>query len=102
MTLSGPPIGLIALKRSRPEANDLRRSNSSVRRTRSPPGRRSWFLAPKLAEEIAANIEPHTIVDTENVSFAGWPRPNVALPPWETCPRWYRWDQIEENEQKAA
>jgi glycerol-3-phosphate dehydrogenase len=56
-------------------------------------------LAPKLAEEIAANIEPHTIVDTENVSFAGWPRPNVALPPWETCPRWY---QIEENEQKAA
>ena len=59
-------------------------------------------LAPKLAEEIAANIEPHTIVDADMNSLTGWPRPDVALPPWETCPRWYRWDQIEENEEQAA
>ena len=59
-------------------------------------------LAPKLAEEIAANIESHTIVDAAMNSLTGWPRPDVALSPWETCPRWYRWDQIEENERKAA
>ena len=59
-------------------------------------------LAPKLAEVIAANIEPHTIVETEHDALTGWPRPDVALPPWETCPRWYRWDQITQNEQKAA
>lgn len=59
-------------------------------------------LAPKLAEEIAANIEPHTIVDPDLKSLTAWPRPDVALPPWETCHRWYRWDQIEDNEVKAA
>jgi glycerol-3-phosphate dehydrogenase len=59
-------------------------------------------LAPKLAEEIAANIEPHIIVDADMDSLTGWPRPDVALPPWETCPRWYRWDQIEDNEEQAA
>jgi glycerol-3-phosphate dehydrogenase len=59
-------------------------------------------LAPKLSEEIAANIDPHTIDDTEPKSLSGWPRPLVALPPWETCPRWYRWNQIEAIEEKAA
>lgn len=43
-------------------------------------------LAPKLAEELVARMDsPAEPSDFDAKQLAGWPRPEVALPPWETC-----------------
>jgi FAD dependent oxidoreductase len=44
-------------------------------------------LAPVLAEEVAATIVPHFIVDCDD--WRDQPRPRVALPPWEFPENWH-------------
>ncbi len=44
-------------------------------------------LAPVLAEQIAKQI-PNEPRDVEYNSLHDWPRPTVALPPWETATNW--------------
>ncbi|MEX0702654.1 MAG: FAD-dependent oxidoreductase [Planctomycetales bacterium] len=46
-------------------------------------------LVPRLARELVRDVEavsPPSIFET--LSLAAWPRPGVALPPWETAERW--------------
>lgn len=52
-------------------------------------------LAPALALEIASRVQPsdhRLLFDTS--SFADWPRPSIAAPPWEESTRsWWRIQQ---------
>jgi glycerol-3-phosphate dehydrogenase len=46
-------------------------------------------FAPRLAEEIASRIEPAPYSEAFDPStFASWPTPTVALPPWESDLPW--------------
>jgi glycerol-3-phosphate dehydrogenase len=46
-------------------------------------------LAPRLAERVAGILEPPSRENRfEPEQLAGWPRPNVAAPPWETQQEW--------------
>lgn len=46
-------------------------------------------LAPRLAEVIAGGLgEPSSESTLDLNSLRDWPRPAVALPPWETCTTW--------------
>jgi glycerol-3-phosphate dehydrogenase len=49
-------------------------------------------LAPVLADEIASRIQPSAgRSDFDPTALAAWPRPEVALPPWEDAGRsWLR------------
>jgi hypothetical protein len=55
-------------------------------------------LAPQLALAIAAEV-PTTNCDRVTDAFTDWPRPQIALPPWETTRGWYA---LEDRAQKAA
>lgn len=46
-------------------------------------------LAPRLAEQVAALLPPPaTDAATVSSALTDWPRPQAALPPWETEPEW--------------
>lgn len=54
-------------------------------------------LAPRLAEQVLAIVRasdsPSSVAAGSDVrSPRGWPRPTVALPPWETTQTWTRLD----------
>ncbi len=46
-------------------------------------------LAPKLAERIVAQLPPPNLA-TDARAWGDWPRPKVALAPWEACTSWQR------------
>lgn len=47
-------------------------------------------LAPQLARDIAARFaEPTGMAEPLPEELAEWPRPEVALPPWETARQWW-------------
>lgn len=48
-------------------------------------------LAPKLAEELIARLEPpEARAGFDPSAVAHWPRPETAAPPWETATDWVR------------
>ncbi len=50
-------------------------------------------LAPQLARGIAASFATVDPADDFDLSqLTDWPRPDVALPPWQTCDDWRRLD----------
>jgi glycerol-3-phosphate dehydrogenase len=60
-------------------------------------------LAPQLAEKIASIVRREGRGSASEVSLpSDWPRPNIAPPPWETCPRWYDSLEISSERRKAA
>jgi hypothetical protein len=56
-------------------------------------------LAPLLAHEIAASVPGGTRSEFGWDALVDWPRPQIALPPWETSRRWLAAD---ERAQRAA
>ncbi|HVX61290.1 MAG TPA: FAD-dependent oxidoreductase [Pirellulales bacterium] len=46
-------------------------------------------LAPKLAERIVSQLPPSSLA-TDACAWLDWPRPKVALAPWEACTSWQR------------
>ena len=47
-------------------------------------------LAPALAQRIAQMLEPPQANNINDLTpFENWPRPQVAVPPWETTPQWF-------------
>ena len=51
-------------------------------------------LAPRLAEELADLLPGAPDADGDVVSaIADWPKPSVALPPWETATDWRKLDE---------
>lgn len=67
----------------RPEGTVWRREGSII--TAWPT---KLVLAPQLAREIADSLPPLNAPSSELILPAHWPRPTVALPPWEVCRRW--------------
>lgn len=64
-------------------------------------------LVPQLVREIVAMCDPEsgTTVQTRTADLslpADWPRPRVALPPWETAENWSRGDRDFSVGQRAA
>jgi glycerol-3-phosphate dehydrogenase len=46
-------------------------------------------LAPRLAERIVAGLPADPPRSFDAALLRSWPRPSVALPPWETCTQWF-------------
>jgi len=64
-------------------------------------------LVPQLVREIAAMMLPSlgTTAEwttTDLILPNDWPRPLVALPPWETAAKWSRIDSADPNRRRAA
>lgn len=55
-------------------------------------------LAPLLADELAATIEPKIPQDAAPLD---WPQPAVALPPWDIEAHWDEWDDASARRQSA-
>lgn len=60
-------------------------------------------LVPRLAEEIGSQLAVGPVASGRNVRLPkGWPRPDVALPPWETCSTWRRFRSLVDDARRAA
>lgn len=60
-------------------------------------------LVPILAEQILAALEPLPAgTQTDLDALSDWPRPEVALPPWETAQVWFDAQELDRPIQKAA
>jgi hypothetical protein len=60
-------------------------------------------LAPMLAGRIAETLAPFGNAPlTEDTVPADWPRPEIALPPWETPREWFRTADLDAPARRAA
>jgi glycerol-3-phosphate dehydrogenase len=60
-------------------------------------------LAPLLAERVAEALAPFgSDATVDGAVPADWPRPEVALPPWETARGWFRAADLDAPARKAA
>jgi glycerol-3-phosphate dehydrogenase len=75
----------------RPETLQIRREGNVI--TAWPT---KLVLAPRLAEDITAALPAPSTGATEPIP-PDWPRPAVALPPWETASTWHRLDRLAQS-----
>jgi glycine/D-amino acid oxidase-like deaminating enzyme len=75
--------------RRRPETIQVRREGNIV--TAWPT---KLVLAPKLAEVIADGFPPQSRANRDLDELRDWPRPTVALPPWEQVDEWLPGDGV--------
>lgn len=47
-------------------------------------------LAPQLSQEIQTLLPAPSRLSAPELPL-NWPRPDIALPPWEECPTWHAW-----------
>ncbi|MEX0716966.1 MAG: FAD-dependent oxidoreductase [Planctomycetaceae bacterium] len=60
-------------------------------------------LVPRLARELARGIDAGSSPSIfETLSLSEWPRPSIALPPWETATRWATGDLARTTGDRAA
>jgi len=57
-------------------------------------------LVPQLVDAVSSLLV--TAKFARPVLPAEWPRPRVAVPPWETCSNWWRFDAQTNEAQRAA
>jgi len=81
----------------KPETIQVRREGNVV--TAWPT---KLVLAPKLAEVIADGIAPQSRADRDLIDLPDWPRPAVALPPWEQAAEWLNGDGIDSARRTVA
>lgn len=81
---------------SRPETFQVLREGNVV--TAWPT---KLVLAPKLAVEIAESSTSSDLAFADFNPPVDWPRPTVAVPPWETCTNWKPLDKCKTSDAAA-
>jgi glycerol-3-phosphate dehydrogenase len=60
-------------------------------------------FVPLLAEQVATRLESFESETVESISeFAGWPRPQVAVPLWDSARAWCRPEALPSSQRRAA